>query len=198
MRGGCSPMPTGGRLPLARFLQALQSRHPAALGAQVARAPLAPGGSPRRVSTSVARANPSRSAQDHRLAGVPHRDASTARERRDVDRRGRLRVCRLFGRRPRPIGGGAGERNLLIGSHRRRPVQRLHGRSSRCHPNDLRSTRAGADRRCGGADAPFLAAHPQEEHGRHRYRFADTGLDPGEWRERTRRYQEYFDVPSEP
>jgi len=44
----------------------------------------------------------------------------------------------------------------------------------------------------------FLAAHPQEEHGRHRYRFADTGLDPGEWRERTRRYQEYFDVPSEP
>jgi hypothetical protein len=43
----------------------------------------------------------------------------------------------------------------------------------------------------------FLAAHPQDEHGRHRYRFEDTGLDAAEWRERSRRYQEYFDVPSE-
>jgi hypothetical protein len=43
----------------------------------------------------------------------------------------------------------------------------------------------------------FHAAHPQDEHGRHRYRFEDTGLDAGEWRERTRRYQRYFDVTSE-
>jgi hypothetical protein len=43
----------------------------------------------------------------------------------------------------------------------------------------------------------FLAAHPQDEHGRHRYHFEDTGLDAAEWRERSRRYQEYFDVPSE-
>ncbi|HUI28531.1 MAG TPA: sulfotransferase [Candidatus Kryptonia bacterium] len=43
----------------------------------------------------------------------------------------------------------------------------------------------------------FLAANPQDKHGRHRYSFADTGLDAGEWRERSRRYQQYFDVASE-
>jgi hypothetical protein len=44
----------------------------------------------------------------------------------------------------------------------------------------------------------FLARHPPDLHGTHRYSFADTGLDAGELRERSRRYQEYFDVPSEP
>lgn len=43
----------------------------------------------------------------------------------------------------------------------------------------------------------FLAENPQDKHGLHRYSFADTGLDVGELRERARRYQEYFDVPSE-
>jgi hypothetical protein len=43
----------------------------------------------------------------------------------------------------------------------------------------------------------FLAANPQDKHGKHTYRFSDTGLDEGAWRERARRYQEYFDVPSE-
>jgi hypothetical protein len=43
----------------------------------------------------------------------------------------------------------------------------------------------------------FLADHSQPEGGGHRYSFADTGLDAGEIRERSRRYQEYFDVPSE-
>jgi hypothetical protein len=43
----------------------------------------------------------------------------------------------------------------------------------------------------------FLAANPQDKHGRHSYSFADTGLDEGEWRERSRRYQQYFDVRSE-
>ncbi len=43
----------------------------------------------------------------------------------------------------------------------------------------------------------FLAEHPQDKYGRHEYTFADTGLDEGELRERARRYQEYFDVPSE-
>jgi hypothetical protein len=43
----------------------------------------------------------------------------------------------------------------------------------------------------------FLAANGQEERGIHHYSWADTGLDEGEWRERTRRYQEHFDVPSE-
>ncbi|MFN8626807.1 MAG: sulfotransferase [Candidatus Binatia bacterium] len=44
----------------------------------------------------------------------------------------------------------------------------------------------------------FLAEHARDKHGRHQYRFADTGLDAVALRERVRRYQEYFDVPSEP
>jgi hypothetical protein len=43
----------------------------------------------------------------------------------------------------------------------------------------------------------FLARNPADSHGTHSYSFADTGLDAGELRERARRYQEYFDVPSE-
>jgi hypothetical protein len=43
----------------------------------------------------------------------------------------------------------------------------------------------------------FLAVNTTEKHGGHQYTFSDTELDIGEWRERTRRYQEYFDVPSE-
>jgi len=43
----------------------------------------------------------------------------------------------------------------------------------------------------------FFAANPRDKHGTHTYTFAETGLDVGEWRERSRRYQEYFDVPSE-
>jgi hypothetical protein len=43
----------------------------------------------------------------------------------------------------------------------------------------------------------FLAENPQDKHGRHRYSFAESGLDEGEWRERVRRYQQYFDVSSE-
>ncbi len=42
----------------------------------------------------------------------------------------------------------------------------------------------------------FLAAHPGDRGGQ-RYTFADTGLDAGKLRERVRRYQEHFDVPSE-
>jgi hypothetical protein len=44
----------------------------------------------------------------------------------------------------------------------------------------------------------FFAANPSDKHGTHTYTFADTGLDEGVWRERSRRYQDYFDVPSEP
>ena len=44
----------------------------------------------------------------------------------------------------------------------------------------------------------FLAAHAKDESNAHRYSFADTGLDAGELRERSRRYQEFFDVRSEP
>jgi len=43
----------------------------------------------------------------------------------------------------------------------------------------------------------FLAEHARDKHGLHRYTFADTGLDAGRLRERTRRYTEYFDVPEE-
>ena len=52
-----------------------------------------------------------------------------------------------------------------------------------------------------GAEArmrAFLAANPQDRFGGHRYTFADTQLDEATLRERTRRYQEYFDVRSEP
>ena len=52
----------------------------------------------------------------------------------------------------------------------------------------------------GGAEArmrAYLAKHSDEEHGKHSHRFADTGLDVDEERERVKRYQEHFDVPSE-
>jgi hypothetical protein len=41
----------------------------------------------------------------------------------------------------------------------------------------------------------FLAENAREKHGRHRYTFADTGLDEDALRERARRYTDYFDVP---
>lgn len=44
----------------------------------------------------------------------------------------------------------------------------------------------------------FLADHGQDEHGTHKYSFTETGLDLAHWRERTRRYQEHFGVPSDP
>ena len=44
----------------------------------------------------------------------------------------------------------------------------------------------------------FLAENRADKHGSHEYSFADTGLDPGSVRQRARRYQEYFDVESEP
>jgi len=43
----------------------------------------------------------------------------------------------------------------------------------------------------------FLAANPDDKHGKHAYRFADTGLDLAEQRERAASYQRFFDVPSE-
>jgi hypothetical protein len=43
----------------------------------------------------------------------------------------------------------------------------------------------------------YLETHSDDEHGRHTHRFEDTGLDLGEARERVKRYQEYFDIPSE-
>jgi hypothetical protein len=43
----------------------------------------------------------------------------------------------------------------------------------------------------------FLAENPKEKAG-HVYTFADTGLDEGALRERTRDYTEFFDVPEEP
>jgi hypothetical protein len=45
----------------------------------------------------------------------------------------------------------------------------------------------------------FLATHPGDGGGAgSRYTFADTGLDAGVLRERSRTYQEYFGVPDEP
>lgn len=43
----------------------------------------------------------------------------------------------------------------------------------------------------------FLQENPSDKHGKHTYRFSDTGLNFAEEREKVRRYQEYFGVPSE-
>lgn len=43
----------------------------------------------------------------------------------------------------------------------------------------------------------FLAANPDDKHGKHAYRFADTGLSLEEERVRVAGYQRFFDVPSE-
>ncbi|MFL6106350.1 MAG: hypothetical protein ACJ72L_05255, partial [Marmoricola sp.] len=44
----------------------------------------------------------------------------------------------------------------------------------------------------------FLAAHPGDQAGSlKRYTFAETGLDEGEYRERAKAYQEYFEVETE-
>ena len=43
----------------------------------------------------------------------------------------------------------------------------------------------------------FLDENPADKHGVHRYAFSATGLDVQQVRERTRRYEEYFDVPQE-
>ena len=43
----------------------------------------------------------------------------------------------------------------------------------------------------------YLAANPDDKHGKHGHRFADTGLDVRIEREKVRRYQEYFGVVSE-
>lgn len=43
----------------------------------------------------------------------------------------------------------------------------------------------------------FLAANPDDKHGKHTYGFADTGLDEARERARVRGYQERFAVPSE-
>lgn len=43
----------------------------------------------------------------------------------------------------------------------------------------------------------FLAENPSEKHGGHQYTFEDTGLDAGALRERAKRYQDHFGVPSE-
>jgi hypothetical protein len=43
----------------------------------------------------------------------------------------------------------------------------------------------------------FLSGHGQTDHGVHTYSWSGTGLDESEWRERARRYQDYFGVTSE-
>ena len=43
----------------------------------------------------------------------------------------------------------------------------------------------------------FIDDNPQDKHGGHQYSFADTELDAAALRDRMRRYQEHFDVPSE-
>ena len=44
----------------------------------------------------------------------------------------------------------------------------------------------------------YLVANPKGAHGVHHYTWEATGLDEAEWRDRARRYQDHFAVPSEP
>jgi len=44
----------------------------------------------------------------------------------------------------------------------------------------------------------YLASNQSDKHGRHEYRFSDTGLDAEAERERVRAYQDYFGVAEEP
>ncbi len=43
----------------------------------------------------------------------------------------------------------------------------------------------------------YVDNNPSDRDGQHAHRFEDTGLDPGEEREKVKRYQEYFDVRPE-
>jgi hypothetical protein len=43
----------------------------------------------------------------------------------------------------------------------------------------------------------YISSNPSDRDGKHVHRIEDTGLDVAEEREKVRRYQEYFDVPSE-
>jgi len=43
----------------------------------------------------------------------------------------------------------------------------------------------------------FLDDNPADKHGKHLYRFADAAMEERSLRERFRRYQRYFDIPSE-
>ena len=68
---------------------------------------------------------------------------------------------------------------------------------SRRFTRSTRSWGSSSRPRPSSACATFFAANPRDKHGTHTYTFAETGLNEGEWRERARRYQDYFDVPSE-
>ena len=119
-------------------------------------------------------------------------------QRRPAAPRDRGRVGRVHRRRARPVGDRA------RGRHGRRRT-----RSSTCTSTTSWPTRS---RRSARSTTPRARAHAPRARARMRdvprrarpgrarpprYSFADTGLDDGEWRERTRRYQEHFGVPSE-
>jgi hypothetical protein len=61
----------------------------------------------------------------------------------------------------------------------------------------VRAAGTGADADTEQRMRDLLVAHPGDGGGG-RYRWADTGLDAGELRERVAAYQERHDVPSEP
>jgi hypothetical protein len=43
----------------------------------------------------------------------------------------------------------------------------------------------------------YVAANPSDRDGKHVHHFAETGIDPAEERARVKRYQDYFEVPTE-
>ena len=46
-------------------------------------------------------------------------------------------------------------------------------------------------------EGAFLADNPRDKYGLHHYSFDDTGIDPSEYLDRTKRYREHFDVDHE-
>ena len=170
------------------------------VGGEVARAHLAPRRAAGRVPGRAARADPPRSAADHRLDRLAGADPAVAGQRR------RRRARRRRPSSPTTSSRGSTGRSRPGSTAPSRPT-RWSTRSSPSFMADPLATigtiydrlgpRAHRRGRVGGC-GPSWPHHSQDEHGGHRYTFAATGLDEAELRARTRAYQEHFEVPSEP
>ncbi len=182
------------------FLQHLQSRIPGEpVGAQVARAHLGAGRDDEAVPGRTGDTDAPRSAADHRVGVLAGVHIAHVRQRGDA----------ASGRSPAEwaeyvIDGidrsvDARESGIV-------PASQVVDVQYQSFAADPITTIAAAYDQLGlafTAEAEtkmrsFLAAQPAHEHGGHHYTFAQTGLDEKALRERTARYQDYFDVPNEP
>ena len=169
------------------------------LGAQIARAHPASGRDDEAVSGRVGDTDTPRSSPDHRVGVLVGAHATY------VCQWGRLRSGRS------PASGPSTSSTASTGRSMRESPEscRLH-RWSTCSTSRLRPTPSPpSPRPMTNSDSTFTAeaearmrrfldAQPAHEHGGHHYTFAQTGLDEKALRERTSRYQDYFEVPNEP